>query len=118
MSATTATSNRTTSPHSILLDYEVHHSRREQPAPLMPPSAASTQPQNWPSDHYRVPPYRPTNRNLDQSERPSGASNVERGFIIVMLHGVWINATISRVWRFTGGILNDRIFHYKIGGEW
>jgi hypothetical protein len=58
----------------------------------MPPSAASTQPQNWPSDHYRVPPYRPTNRNLDQSERPSGASDVERGFIILMLHGVWINA--------------------------
>ncbi|KAJ5372048.1 hypothetical protein N7517_004054 [Penicillium concentricum] len=119
MSMTTTTSTRTTAPFAILEGYEVHHSGHEQPAPVIPPSAApANQPSNWPADHHRTPAYRPINRNLDQSQRPPGANNLERGIITVMLHGVWLNAVVSRVWRFTGGRVNDRVFHYEIGGEW
>jgi hypothetical protein len=25
---------------------------------------------------------------------------------------------VSRLWRFTGGRINDKIFHYDVGGEW
>ncbi|KGO71715.1 hypothetical protein PITC_027280 [Penicillium italicum] len=93
MSATATTSTRTTAPLAILADYEVHHSGRERPAPVILPSTAPTsQPPNWPTDHHRIPAYRPINRNLDQSQRPAGSNNVEYGFITVMLHGVMLNA--------------------------
>ncbi|KAJ5490003.1 hypothetical protein N7453_010828 [Penicillium expansum] len=119
MSATATTRAQTTAPFAILADYEIHRSGREQTAPVIPSSTAPTnQPPNWPADHHRIPAYRPINPNLDQSQRPPGANSLERGIITVMLHGVWLNAVISRVWRFTGGRLNDRFFHYQIGGEW
>ncbi|KAJ5751895.1 hypothetical protein N7520_008812 [Penicillium odoratum] len=118
MSATILENTRTT-PVSVLVDYEVHHSGQEEHTPTNSLSPApTTQPQNWPFDHRRIPAYRPISRNLDFSQRPSGANNVERVVITVMLHGVWLNAVTSRVWRFTGGRLNNRLFHYEIGGEW
>ncbi|KAJ5952529.1 uncharacterized protein N7479_010942 [Penicillium vulpinum] len=120
MSVTTTNTRETaTVPLAILAGYEVHHSGHEQLAPMIPPSTAPiNQPPNWPADHHRIPAYRPINRSLDQSQRPPGANNLERVIITVMLHGVWLNAAVSRVWRFTGGRLNDRLFHYGIGGEW
>ncbi|KAJ5653300.1 hypothetical protein N7490_000303 [Penicillium lividum] len=119
MSATILENTRMTSV-SVPMDYEVHHSGQEEHAPMnsSPSQAPTTQPPNWPSDHRRIPAYRPINRNLDHSQRPPGANNVERVIITVMLHGVWLNAVTSRVWRFTGGRINNRLFHYEIGGEW
>jgi hypothetical protein len=26
--------------------------------------------------------------------------------------------SVARLWRFTGGRINDKIFHYDVGGEW
>ncbi|KAL2847480.1 hypothetical protein BJY01DRAFT_212672 [Aspergillus pseudoustus] len=119
MSTTTTTTTNNTL--SILADYELHHSGSEstsdQNASSPSPSASSSQPANWPTNYRRVPPHRPVNRNLDQTERAAGSSVPEYIFIQSMLHGVWLNASVSRLWRFTGGRINDRIFRYDVGGE-
>jgi hypothetical protein len=93
MSATVTTNTRTT-PVSVLAEYEVHSSGEEEHVPMNFPRtlAPSNQPLNWPSDHRRIPAYRPIDRNLDRSQRPPGANNLERVIITVMLHGVWLNA--------------------------
>lgn len=94
MSVTTTT---TTSSMSILADYEVHHSGGE---PVSTPANAVSvpQPADWPTDHRRMPAYRPTNRNLDYNERTAGTDNGEFVFIQVMLHGVWLNAVCASLW--------------------
>lgn len=94
MSATTTTRTQTTAPLAILADYEVHHSGRDQTAPANSDRSptSTNQPPGWPTDRHRVPTYRPINRDLDQSERPAGSNTLEFGIIIVMLHGVWLNA--------------------------
>ncbi|KAE8346125.1 hypothetical protein BDV24DRAFT_158922 [Aspergillus arachidicola] len=120
MSVTTTANPIVATTTSYLNDYELHHSTVNEP------SAADTnrdtshvpQPRNWPRDHRRVPAYRPINYDLDQSQRPAGSNTVECAFVSVMLHGVWMNAVVSRCWRKTFGRINDKIFHYEIGGEW
>ncbi|KAJ6015142.1 hypothetical protein N7540_009733 [Penicillium herquei] len=115
MSRTTTTT--TTSSLSVLADYEVHHSGQEQP-PAPSGASSPSQPVDWPTHHRRMPAYRPVNQNLDYNERTAGTSVPEYMFIQTMLHGVWLNASTSRLWRFTGGRINDKIFHYEVGGEW
>ncbi|OJJ07130.1 hypothetical protein ASPVEDRAFT_56607 [Aspergillus versicolor CBS 583.65] len=116
----TETTNTTTL--SVLADYELHHSGSE-PSPntsqnTTSPSPTQQQPANWPTNHRRVPPYRPANRSLSFEERAAGSNLPEFIFIQSMLHGCWLNASVARLWRFTGGRINDRIFHYEIGGEY
>ncbi|OJZ90260.1 hypothetical protein ASPFODRAFT_40557 [Aspergillus luchuensis CBS 106.47] len=126
MSSTTTTTTTTTSRAvdartlSILSDYEIHHTGSEtQPQPRVPRDAVPvSQPVDWPSHYRRIPSYRPVNRNLSYEERSAGTSPVEYMFIQTMLHGVWLNASVARLWRFTGGRINDKIFHYEVGGEW
>ncbi|GFF59086.1 hypothetical protein IFM46972_11289 [Aspergillus udagawae] len=117
--ATTATTTQTsTNSLSILADYELHHSGSEESqSSERAPLSQAAQPANWPSNYRRVPAYRPANHELDQSERPAGSNPGEFVFIQVMLHGVWLNASVARLWRLTGGRINDRIFRYDIGGE-
>ncbi|PYH30948.1 uncharacterized protein BO87DRAFT_365790 [Aspergillus neoniger CBS 115656] len=126
MSSTTTTTTTTASRAvdastlSILSDYEIHHTGSEtQPQPRVPRDAVPVfQPVDWPSHYRRIPSYRPVNRNLSYEERSAGTSPVEYMFIQTMLHGVWLNASVARLWRFTGGRINDKIFHYEVGGEW
>ncbi|PYH67388.1 uncharacterized protein BO88DRAFT_489345 [Aspergillus vadensis CBS 113365] len=125
MSSTTTTTTSTSravdaSTLSILSDYEIHHTGSEtQPQPRVPRDAVPvSQPVDWPSHYRRIPSYRPVDRNLSYEERSAGTSPVEYMFIQTMLHGVWLNASVARLWRFTGGRINDKIFHYKVGGEW
>ncbi|KAF4285266.1 hypothetical protein KXW98_007805 [Aspergillus fumigatus] len=118
MATTTTTTQTSTSSLSILADYELHHSGSEVPQlPERVPVSHAAQPASWPSNYRRIPAYRPVDRELDQSERPAGSNPAEFVFIQVMLHGVWLNASVARLWRFTGGRINDRIFRYDIGGE-
>ncbi|KAL3457406.1 hypothetical protein BJX64DRAFT_19099 [Aspergillus heterothallicus] len=118
MSTTTTTTTTTNNTLSILADYELHHSGSEtQNAPSSAVPPFSSQPANWPTNHRRVPPHRPVNRNLDPAERAAGSNVPEYIFIQSMLHGVWLNASVARLWRFTGGRINDRIFRYDVGGE-
>lgn len=120
MSITTTQNAVTYNTLSVLTDYELHHSDTSDPAsaPNSHPAPASQNPPEWPTDHRRVPNYRPINRDLDQSQRRIYNNNGERAFITVMLRGVWLNATASQLWRATGGKFNNKIFRYKVGGEW
>ena len=136
MATTPTTTQTSTSSLSILADYELHHSGSEVPQlPERVPVSHAAQPASWPSNYRRIPAYRPVDRELDQSERPAGSNPAEFVLIQVMLHGVWLNAvsiyakssnwiiliyvqSVARLWRFTGGRINDKIFHYEVGGEW
>lgn len=96
MATTTATTTQTL---SILADYEVYHSGNDNHDEHEHASSTTTpQPADWPTDHRRMPAYRPTNRNLPFEERPGGSNPVEMVFIQVMLHGVWLNAVGSSLW--------------------
>ncbi|KAK9854160.1 hypothetical protein MYU51_004967 [Penicillium brevicompactum] len=81
----------TTQTISLLADYEVHHSGSDAV------NERETPPQSveWPTHHRRIPAYRPTNRNLSFEERPGGSNPGEMVFIQVMLHGVWLNASLG-----------------------
>lgn len=94
MSVTTTQNAVTYNTLSVLADYELHHSDTSDPAPApnSHPALASQNPPEWPTDHRRVPNYRPINRDLDQSQRRIYNNNVERAFVTVMLRGVWLNA--------------------------
>ncbi|GKZ20525.1 hypothetical protein AbraIFM66951_005850 [Aspergillus brasiliensis] len=123
MSSTTTTTTAAVeaSTLSILSDYEIHHTGSEtQPQSQAARDSTPTvsQPVDWPSHYRRIPSYRPVNRNLSYEERTAGMNAAEYVFIQSMLHGVWLNASVSRLWRFTGGRINDKIFYYDIGGEW
>jgi hypothetical protein len=60
-------------------------------------------PSSWPTDHRRVPPYRPINRNLDRSVRPAGHNLALFVFINTMLGGCHILAVVLRDSRLTVG---------------
>ena len=77
------------------------------------PSAASTSsastehttrtvsnPPNWPTDHRRVPDYRPIEYGRDAEERPNGTVLPETIFISIMFTGVFINAVSPQVVRY------------------
>lgn len=139
MSVTTTQNPVAYSTLSVLADYDLHHSgeagEEGVAAPSPHPVPAHEEPANWDDSHRRVPEYRPINRELDLSERRVYNNGVERAFITVMLHGVWLQAvrtqlcmfapwllttpqSLSSAWRATGGRISDNVFKYKIGGEW
>lgn len=90
--SSTITATTTTDTLSVLADYEVHHSNSQQETYNHAPSISS-QPSDWPTDHRRIPAYRPVQSNLSYTERPAGNGHpAEYAFIQVMLHGVWLNA--------------------------
>jgi hypothetical protein len=98
----TPTSTRTTPAggEQVFADYVLHHSGPESLSgqssafrssnihEVAPPS----NPDWWPTNHRRVPDYRPINRSLDGSQRPNGTSLIEIIFIFTMLRGGQLNA--------------------------
>jgi hypothetical protein len=99
MSVTTSASTTTQTVLHVLADYNLHHSG--DPSEPAPPNCNTTadgeNPPNWDTDHRRVPPYRPVNRNLDVTLRPGGTSVAETVFIATMLNGVHLTA-VSCLW--------------------
>lgn len=85
-----------------LRDYEIHHSGETGDGEVdtslnqsPPPAREHQNPASWPTDHRRVPPYRPANPNLDMSER--GTRNAaENIFVTIMLNGVRLNAVSAQ----------------------
>ncbi|KAF2812728.1 uncharacterized protein BDZ99DRAFT_440068 [Mytilinidion resinicola] len=123
MSTTTTTDTTRYAAHSYLADYELHHSNHPSASDSRPNSHPDAQlaqrnPPQWPSNYRRIPPYRPINRDLDQSQRRVYTTTGERIFLFVMFTGVQVNADINRLWNATGGRLAQSVFQYKIGGEW
>lgn len=97
MPMTTSTNTTTQSVLHVLADYDLHHSGDPQdPAEPEPPNRKATpkveNPSGWDTEHRRVPPYRPINRNLDMDMRPGGTNVAEAIFIATMLNGVQLTA--------------------------
>lgn len=94
------TSTVTVNNSDVPADYIIHHSGH-QSSPDGPTTSHRTlthdieqqdNPTWWPTDHRRVPNYRPINRNLDWDQRPGGTNVIEMIFIFTMLRGVQLNA--------------------------
>ncbi|PMD62253.1 uncharacterized protein K444DRAFT_507756, partial [Hyaloscypha bicolor E] len=102
-----------------LEDYKIHltgdKSSSEQ-AESTP--RAATNPPDWPTDHRRVPDYRPVDRNRDVEGRPNGENAFARAFLTIMFTGVVMNATAAKVWGSTARPYFPGLFRYAIGGEW
>ncbi|KAL1957493.1 hypothetical protein VTO42DRAFT_5956 [Malbranchea cinnamomea] len=126
MSVTATTSTITRNRLSILADYEIHRTPETEadgeftstPQLGEQRSSITEHPPDWPTDHHRIPPYRPVNRELDWSQRAVYLNGIEHVFISVMFAGVWINAGVAQLWRATGGKFNNKLFRFPIGGEW
>nr|OQO06815.1 hypothetical protein B0A51_16707 [Rachicladosporium sp. CCFEE 5018] len=111
---------------SLLRDYDIHHSNTSpstsEPAStdLNPhPNPSSTNPESWPTDHRRIPEYRPINRELDSQARGGwGRNPPERTFVFLMMNGVGFSANAAKWWRRNFKRWLPEWFHYKIGGEW
>ena len=102
MSVTTTSNPITYASAAVLRDYELTHSNEEldtslntHPAPAPNGSQESNSPATWPSEHRRVPAYRPINTELDQSERRVYQNPIERAFIGTMFSGVFLQS-VSR----------------------
>jgi hypothetical protein len=99
MSVTTSTNTVTGGVLHVLTDYDLHHSGNPQDpkrpaspnAPHINPAEHSN-PEWWPTNHRRIPDYRPVNQHLDRTLRPDGINGMERTFIFTMLRGVQLNA--------------------------
>lgn len=123
MSVTTTANRTTQSILTLLADYELTHSGDEQNGVIEPPNERSKtedtrqNPEGWRDDYDGVPPYRPINHDLDREQRPWARPGIETAFVWTMLNGVGVVASTSRVWRLTGGRINDKIFRFSIGGE-
>jgi hypothetical protein len=103
MSVTTTANPITYNISSVLADYELTHSDSNTPLDttlnVHPRSASSPNPEipcDWPTDHRRVPTYRPINTELDQSQRRVYQNPIERAFIAVMFSGVFIESVSRR----------------------
>ncbi|KAF2091442.1 hypothetical protein K490DRAFT_70289 [Saccharata proteae CBS 121410] len=125
MSVTATVNPITYNTLSVLADYELHHSPSQydpslnsHPLPLEVQQQPQQNPADWPVDYRRVPAYRPVNTRLDQSHWRVYLSKLERGFIAIMFLGVRTNIVYSRCQEEKlGGRIHDRIFRYKIGGD-
>lgn len=83
--------------HTVLADYDLHHTEELDTSLNVRPDSAQSRlqqhsPADWPTDHRRVPAYRPVNTELDQSERRVYQNGIERAFIGVMFTGVFLQS--------------------------
>jgi hypothetical protein len=95
MSVTTTANPVTYSLQTVLADYDLHHTEEEIDISLNThpaPSGSHQNPSSWPTEHRRVPEYRPINTELDQSERRVYLSGVEQVFVGVMFTGVFLES--------------------------
>jgi len=95
MSVTTTANPVTYSLQTVLADYNLHHTEEEVDTSLNAhpaPAGSNENPSSWPTEHRRVPAYRPINTELDQSERRVYLSGVEQAFVTVMFTGVFLES--------------------------
>jgi hypothetical protein len=95
MSVTTTANPTHYTLQSVLADYELHHTDEGHDTSLNAhpaPAGSQQNPSSWPTEHRRVPEYRPINTELDQSERRVYLSGVEQVFVGVMFTGVYLQS--------------------------
>lgn len=95
MSVTTTANPVSASVLQVLTDYDLHHSgdparprTPQSPNQRPEPVRQAEDPENWDTEHRRVPPYRPVDPSLLGPERPGGTNPIETAFIYTMLNGV------------------------------
>ena len=96
---------------AVLADYDLHHTEELDTslnAHLAPPTSSTTSqsqqnPSDWPTEHRRVPAYRPINTELDQSERRVYLNGIEQAFVGVMFTGVFLESVSSSYYIEVGG---------------
>lgn len=103
MSVTTTANPTHYSLETVLTDYHLHHSEEEHELDTSlnthpAPAGSGQNPASWPTEHRRVPVYRPVNTELDQSERRVYLSGVEQVFVGVMFTGVFLESVSSNYW--------------------
>jgi hypothetical protein len=76
----------------VLEDYKIHLTGDNPSSGQSEAPTAVTNPPGWPTDHRRVPNYRPVDKNRDVEGRPNGESAFGRGFLTIMFTGVVMNA--------------------------
>ncbi|KAI5477316.1 hypothetical protein MNV49_006537 [Pseudohyphozyma bogoriensis] len=74
-------------------------------------------PEGWPETRG-VPPYRPLDRNLDQTNRPWAGNPAEIMFVRTMLTGVAFIGLGNWAWRSTVGKLTNGVWTYPVGGQY
>ncbi|EMD65924.1 hypothetical protein GGP41_010698 [Bipolaris sorokiniana] len=106
---------------ATLADYDLHHTTEgghdaSLNAHANPAANAQQNPSHWPTQHRRVPAYRPVNTQLDESERRVYLNGIEQAFVGTMFTGVFLQSAMSKIWRNSLG----RVWNvgYKLGGEW
>lgn len=98
MSVTTTSNAQTYNIRATLADYDLHHTPETDPFDASlnshpPPNSSRIEnPASWPTDERRVPPYRPINTELDQTQRRVYQNGVERTFVTVMFTGVFLES--------------------------
>ncbi|PMD39396.1 hypothetical protein L207DRAFT_460013 [Hyaloscypha variabilis F] len=103
----------------VLEDYKIHLTGESLTSEQQETTITRvSNPPNWPTDHHRVPDYRPVDRNRDAEGRPNGDNAFETVFLTIMFTGVVMNATAAKVWGATAGPYFPGLFRYAIGGEW
>ena len=76
----------------VLEDYKIHLTGDNPSSEQSEAPTEITNPPGWPTDHRRVPNYRPVEKNRDAEGRPNGEGAFERGFLTIMFTGVVMNA--------------------------
>lgn len=136
----TLTENRTTYNFArTLADYDLHHSEAlegvsAEPNQRATPEGTGENPPDWVDEYRRVPEYRPIDHTIDFAYRSVYQNGFEQTFLWNMFTGIRlvsvstmpqlarddsdrrIQAT-NRIWRATGGRVNDTYFRWKVGGE-
>jgi hypothetical protein len=92
MSVTTTENPTTYTLQSTLADYDLHHSGDVDTSLNAHPTPSAQNPSDWPTEHRRIPEYRPVNRELDQSERRVYLNPIEQVFVGVMFTGVFLES--------------------------
>ncbi|KAG9549830.1 hypothetical protein KCU77_g14342, partial [Aureobasidium melanogenum] len=119
----TLTENRTVySLGRTLADYDLQHSGEENDVSETPnsrpaPQGAGNNPADWEDNFRRVPDYRPVDYDLDFAYRDTTQNGIERAFIWNMFSGIVLTSATNRLWRATGGKLNNTYFRWQVGGE-
>jgi hypothetical protein len=85
----------------VLEDYKIHLTGQNPAPEQSEPLTAVSNPPDWPTDHRRVPDYRPVDRTRDAEGRPNGENGFERVFLTIMFTGVVMNAVsiIATFWK-------------------
>jgi hypothetical protein len=76
----------------VLEDYKIHLTGQNSALERSEPLTTVSNPPDWPTDHRRVPDYRPVDSTRDAEGRPNGENAFERVFLTIMFTGVVMNA--------------------------